>query len=435
VLAHITSLPDRTNPGEPGTMHSALSFIDWLHDAGVRYWQILPINPTDQWGSPYAGLSAFAGNTALMPSHNSEALRLFEKNVKSGCRFVRENAHWLEPYACFTAIKELLGDGSPWWEWPEKYRSYTPELLGDKALKPGIYRCMALQMLFQEDWEFTRDYANEHGIQIIGDMPMYISADSADVWAHQEIFNRELLAGAPPDPLGPEGQLWGNPTFRWDVVAEQGFSWWLDRLARMFDLYDYVRLDHFIGFSSYYGIPQGKTALDGSWYFGPGKALFQAAYDKFGPLPLIAEDLGTISPAVRALAAEVGAPGMAVVQFADSDVRKEFRPAPGTIAFTGTHDTATILEWVETHFGLVDPEAHKLAAELCARVVSSSADVAILPLQDVLLLGVEGRMNRPGVASGNWSWRANVQAVMAVSDRLAHLVELHKNRGEDRDNA
>ncbi len=427
VLAHITSLPDRMAPGKPGTMHSALSFIDWLHEAGVRYWQILPINPTDKWGSPYAGLSAFAGNPALMPSHNSEGMRLAEKDVKRGCRFVRENAAWLEPYACFTAIKELLGDDSPWWEWPEKYRTYTPELLKDKALKLGIRRCMAQQMLFQGDWEFTRDYANERGISIIGDMPMYVAADSADVWAHPDIFNPALLAGAPPDPLAPDGQLWGNPTFRWDVVAASGFDWWMQRLARMFKLYDYVRLDHFVGFSSYFGIPAGTTAADGTWIFGPGKALFQAAYDRFGPLPILAEDLGTITPGVRALLAEVGAPGMSVVQFAGGDVFKSFKPAPDTVAFTGTHDTATILEWCEGNAEKDETpeETRERAIKLCERVVSADADVAILPLQDVLLLGVEGRMNRPGTAGG-WGWYADPQDIEDVSARLKRLVELHR---------
>ena len=425
MLAHITSLPNRTAPGTAGTLADAPAFIDWLHAAGARYWQILPVNPTDEHGSPYAGLSAFAGNPALLGEKDGSAAVSSKADYQ---RFCTQNAAWLEPYATFCAIKDLVGDGSPWWEWPDAYRSFSPALAADPKLKAAAEMHRLTQFAFQRQWDDVRAYAAGRSIAIIGDMPMYVSADSADVWAHPEIFNPALVAGAPPDPLGPEGQLWGNPTFRWDVVSEQGFSWWLARLSRMFALYDYVRLDHFIGFSSYYGIPTGMTALDGAWRFGPGKALFDAAYRHFGPLPLIAEDLGSITPAVRALSAEVGAPGMSVVQFADEDVRHGFTPAPDTVAFTGTHDTATILEWCEARFGLAGEEARALAAELCGRVVEAPAEVAILPLQDVLLLGVEGRMNVPGVAEGNWSWRADEAAVNAAGPRLAALVALHDGR-------
>ena len=425
VLAHVTSLPNSEHPNKPGTMASAKGFIGWLSAAGVRYWQILPINPCDEHGSPYAGLSAFAGNTALVEGLiTGKVLRRAERQVREGCAFVRTYAAWLEPYAAFRAIKDLVGESVPWWEWPEQYRTYNKLLLADKDLLPGIQRHMAEQMLFDEEWQRVRGYASAHGVKIIGDMPMYVSRDSADVWANPDIFNPALLAGAPPDPLGPEGQLWGNPTFRWDVLEKRGFDWWLDRFERMFSLYDYVRLDHFIGFSSYYGIPQGKTALEGQWFFGPGKKLFKAAYDRFGPLPVIAEDLGSITPAVRALSAEVGAPGMSVIQFADEDVREGFHPAAGSCAFTATHDTQTIVGWCESHFALKGEKAVELAQELNARVLKSDCDLAVLQLQDILLLDNEARMNVPGTAEGNWSWRASQDQLDEASDYLAKLAAL-----------
>jgi 4-alpha-glucanotransferase len=435
VLAHITSLPDRTNPGEPGTMHSALSFIDWLHDAGVSYWQILPINPTDQWGSPYAGLSAFAGNTALMPSHNSEALRLFEKNVKSGCRFVRENAHWLEPYACFTAIKELLGDGSPWWEWPEKYRRFTPALPHARELATGVKRECERQFMFMQQWEALLEYAHERGVKIIGDMPMYVSADSSDVWANPEMFclNEDgypaQQAGTPPDSFAVDGQLWGNPTYDWARMRADGYDWWLRRLERSFELYDYVRLDHFLGFSSYYTVPEGKGAKDGSWNFAPGLELFQRAYEKFGPLPVVAEDLGTVTPAVRALVSATGFAGMDVVQFFDGDVREGYTPAPGKLVYTSTHDTQTLLGWTRERFGLRASDddtlarATQQATEIMESCLAAPADVVMVPLQDVLLLGDTARMNVPGVAAGNWTWQADHEDVVASVDFLRELAE------------
>ena len=286
-----------------------------------------------------------------------------------------------------------------------------------------------IQYAFQVQWNSLRAYANRRGIKIIGDMPMYVSSDSADVWAHRDIFAIDKdgatvsQAGAPPDPLGPEGQLWGNPTFRWDVLKDRGYDWWMARFERMFELYDYVRLDHFLGFSSYYSIPEGKTALEGSWLFGPGVDLFEAAHERFGQLPIIAEDLGSVTPAVRALVAATGAPGMSVVQFVDEDVRNGFHPAPGACAFTGTHDTQTVLGWVKSHFGLHGHDARSLAKRLNDFVLGCESDLAVLPLQDVLLLGDDARMNMPGVPEGNWSWKAKKIDLDASAEYLAELVK------------
>lgn len=429
VLAHITSVP---NGGKPGVLcDPSKRFVDWLAEAGVKYWQILPVNPCDQWGSPYAGLSAFAGNPELIdwPADREGYLENLAKEAGYQ-EFCKKEAAWLDPYATFRAIKDLLGEEA-WQTWPEKYWTYRPSLMRREELVEGIERNKRIQYAFQVQWDSLRAYANRRGVKIVGDMPMYVSSDSADVWAHRDIFALDKdgdtvsQAGAPPDPLGPSGQLWGNPTFRWDVLKDRDYDWWMARFGRMFELYDYVRLDHFLGFSSYYSIPKGKTALEGSWRFGPGVDLFEAAHAEFGQLPIIAEDLGTVTPAVRALVAATGAPGMSVVQFVDEDVREGFHPAPGTCAFTGTHDTQTVVGWCENHFDLQAEDAVALAKRLNDFVLGSESDLAVLPLQDVLLLDNDARMNVPGVASGNWDWHAKQADLEAAAAYLRELV--HKS--------
>ena len=427
VLCHVTSVP---NGGKPGTMGApAKAFVDWLAAAGVRYWQVLPVTPPDNFGSPYAGLGAFAGSTALLA--RDEAATLAELK---GCEQTREyrlfcdkNEYWLTSYACFMAIKDLLGPVE-WQKWPAKYRSFSPDLANAPELKAGVQKHVKLQFAFDQQWSELRAYANERGIKIIGDMPMYVCGDSADTWAEPDIFQLDedgyagAQAGAPGDAFAPEGQMWGNPTYNWDVLREQGYGWWLCRFSRAFDVYDYVRLDHFIGFSSYYSIPKGKKASEGEFNFGPGAELFQAAYKQFGPLRFIAEDLGAITPAVRALVAETGIPGMDVVQFNDGDVREGYEPKPGTIVYAGTHDNQTLLGWVKSRFGVEGDEARELAARLARDVLATDADVAVMQLQDVLGLDDDARMNVPGVAEGNWSWRADADEVAAAADRLAELV-------------
>ena len=381
VLCHITSVP---NGGWPGTLGApARRFVDWLAAGGQKYWQVLPCD---------------------------------------------ENDYWLTPYAAFRACKELLGE-KPWQEWPEPYRTYSPRLASDPKLRHAIEAHRRLQYKFQCEWDDLLDYAHARGIKIIGDMPMFVSADSADVWSEPDIFDLDengyarREAGAPGDAFAPDGQNWGNPAFRWDILREQNFGWWLRRFSRALKLYDVVRLDHFIGFSSYFGIPAGKTARDGAYAFGPGAELFEAARKQFGPLPFIAEDLGAITPAVRALVAETGFLGMDVAQFADDDVREDYVPRPETVAYTGTHDNQTLVGFCEDRYGLEREEAVEVADGIMRRVLASDADVAIVPLQDVLGLGDEARMNVPGVADGNWSWRAGDAAVAAAGARLADLAE------------
>lgn len=454
VVAHITSIPnevdDVTTPLEgdvasrPGTLGKpARRFVDYLAETGQRYWQVLPVNPTDEYGSPYAGLSAFAGNAALVEGlsgaegMDGEALAKLaaSPDTPEFEAFVEKNRDWLLPFATFRTIKAALED-KPWQQWPEELRDYDPALSERPEYAEGIRLECKIQYEFQRQWDDLHTYATSRGIMLIGDLPMYVSADSSDVWAERELFCLDeagrpfRLAGAPPDSFAEEGQLWGNPTYDWARLRETGYDWWMRRLGRMFELYDYVRLDHFLGFSSYYAIPQDKSAKDGTWNFGPGRELFSAAYDKFGPLPLIAEDLGVITPAVRALVASTGFPGMDVVQFFDGDVREGYRPAPGKMAYSGTHDTQTLLGWcAERFFGrdanaaADDPEVVRLAEELLRSVVASSANVAMVPLQDILKLDDRARMNVPGVSEGNWTWRASSEQLEASREYLASLAK------------
>ena len=266
---------------------------------------------------------------------------------------------------------------------------------------------------------------------------MFVSEDSADVWAHPELFaldatgHTELQAGAPADTFSQDGQLWGNPTYNWQAHKDEEYCWWIERFRRSFYLYDYTRLDHFIGFASYYAIEQGKTATRGSFKFGPGYELFDVAYKQLGPLPFIAEDLGAVTPAVRALLSQTGFPGMSVIQFADGDCRYSFAPAQESIVYSGTHDTQTLMGFVEDRFtgGQATDESQQIFNHLMEQVVDTSNAVVILPLQDVLCLSDNARMNIPGKTEGNWSWQVKKDMITPeVIQRLQRYVELHQNR-------
>lgn len=428
VLCHVTSIP---NEGRPGTLGApARRFVDWLAAGGQTYWQVLPVNPTDEYGSPYAGVSAFAGNVALLEDDVETVLKRLEKigNDEDYLQFCNENDYWLTPYAIFSAIKEVLG-GAPWQTWPARYRHYSPGHTRNPRIAAAAENHKRLQYEFDREWNELREYARERGVQIIGDMPMYVSGDSSDVWSEPDIFDLDeygyarRMAGAPGDSFAPEGQVWGNPTYRWDILREQNYGWWLRRFSRALALYDYVRLDHFIGFSSFFSVPAGKPASEGSYSFGPGMELFEAAHRQFGPLPFIAEDLGAITPAVRALVCATGIPGMDVVQFADNDVREGYAPRPETVCYTGTHDNQTFVGFCESRFGVEGDEAVELADELARKALASNADVVIMPLQDVLGLGDDARMNVPGVAEGNWSWQAEWADVDAAAEHLRDLAD------------
>ena len=428
VLCHITSIP---NEGRPGTLGApAKRFVDWLAAGGQTYWQVLPVNPTDEYGSPYAGVSAFAGNTALLEDDVETTLKRLQKigNDEDYLQFCRENDYWLTPYAIFSAVKEVLG-GAPWQTWPARYRHYSPSHTRNPRIAMAAENHKRLQYEFDREWNELREYARERGVQIVGDMPMYVSGDSSDVWSEPDIFDLDeygyprRMAGAPGDSFAPEGQVWGNPTYRWDILREQNFGWWLRRFSRALALYDYVRLDHFIGFSSFFSMPAGKPATEGAYAFGPGMELFEAAHRQFGPLPFIAEDLGAITPAVRALVCATGIPGMDVMQFSDGDVREGYAPRPETVCYTGTHDNQTFVGFCESRFGVEGDEAVELADELARKALASDADVVIMPLQDVLGLDDDARMNVPGVAEGNWSWQAEWADVDAAAERLRDLAD------------
>lgn len=428
VVCHITSVP---NGGKPGTLGApARAFVDYLAGAGQRYWQILPVNPTDSFGSPYAGSSVFAGNERLLEYSREELLEKFRhfKPAAAYRAFCAKNADWLDPYAAYVTICEDR-PGESWQEWPPDIHHYDVSLLGDPHYSMGIAFHKFCQWEFQCEWDELHAYANKNGVKIIGDIPMYPACVSADVWANPGQFSVdrygrvEMQAGTPPDSFAADGQLWGNPTYRWDRMKEDGFAWWLRRMERTFELYDVVRLDHFLGFQNYYSVPRGGVAADGSWHIGPGIDLFRAAYKKFGPLPLLAEDLGSITPATRALLAQVGCSGMDVLLFADGDVRNGWVPKPGRVAYTSTHDTSTLVGWCATRYGFARDDAQDLARKLMEQAYDSDAVVVMCTLQDAMLLGDEARMNVPGVAGGNWRWHADADELARSQAWLRQLTE------------
>ncbi len=431
VICHITSLPNGKKPGNIGA--SAKRFIDFLSGSGQKYWQILPLNPTDRYGSPYAGLSAFAWNTELIDSGDKTLFELFEafKPDEKFESFCENNAYWLESYSAFMALKERFGDDISRSDWEERFKKYDRSLLDDKLLKRAEYHKFC-QFKFYQQWIELRAYAKAKGVKIIGDMPIYVSEDSSDVWAFPALFNLDAegrkteSAGVPPDYFAKEGQLWGNPTYNWDSIKADGFKWWINRLKQAFDMFDYVRLDHFRGFEAYWAVPIGEKATEGRWVPGPGKELFKKTFEQLGALPIIAEDLGVITPGVKALIAGCGFPGMDVMQFFDTDPIEGYDPPDGKIAYTGTHDNQTLIGWCGGKYG--ERSARKNADILIEKLMNCSAKVTIMPLQDIIGLGDEARMNTPGVAVGNWSWQANEDDLKNAEKRLYDLTVKAKRR-------
>ncbi len=431
ILCAITSVPNERGPGNIG--EPAKRFVDFLESAGQRYWQILPVNPTDEYGSPYAGASAFAANIRLLPEDEEQLRELYEGFVPTEEyeAFCERHKTWLAPYAAFQSLRKRFG-GLIWTEWPEEFKHYTEGMDDEQSIKGEADFVKFCQYRFNVLWSELREYAKEHGVHIIGDMPMYVSHDSADVWSAPELFSldddgrKTMCAGVPPDYFSEDGQLWGNPLYNWAAMRNTGYKWWMERFQRMFELYDYVRLDHFRGFESYWAVPEGKKASSGKWLPGPGLDLFQAAYDRFGPLPVLAEDLGSITPPVRALVALCGCQGTDVLQFAEGDPLQGYVPHKGKIAYSGTHDNQTLVGWCKTRYPELDPK--ETSEKLLEEVFRSRADVAIVTLQDALCLGDEARMNTPGVAGGNWLWQANGDGMDDAAGRLRVLTEKTKRR-------
>ena len=388
ILFHPTSLPGEFGIGELGSQ--AIAWVDFLVDAGVKYWQVLPLNPTGYADSPYQAFSAFAGNPYLISLENlvedgylknvdlndrpdfpvekvdfgalipwklkllDQAYKRYKKNKKADCAaFVDENSNWLPDFALFMAIKEHFGGGS-WVDWPEAYKTRHPETLAEfsNEHKDEIERQCFWQFLFYKQWLKLRAYANQKGIRIIGDIPIYVAHDSSDVWMHKELFSvddlghLELKSGVPPDDFSDEGQLWGNPLFKWEKHKETGYAWWKERLEQTLKIIDILRIDHFRGFAGYWEIPgDSNTAKNGMWVPGPGKDFFSTIQQDMGELPLIAEDLGVITPDVIELRDAFDLPGMKILQFAfDENPDHPFLPhmyPENCVAYTGTHDNET----------------------------------------------------------------------------------------------
>jgi 4-alpha-glucanotransferase len=387
VLLHPTSLPG----GRLG--REAFRFVDWLAAAGQARWQILPLGPPDEHGSPYRAASAFACWDGLLADPDAPV------SARELDRFVARHPYWSADWAAFA------GDGA-----------------------------LSAQVRFEREWSALRAYAAEHGVRLVGDLPIYVAPGSADHVTHPELFQEGAVAGVPPDEWSATGQLWGNPLYDWNAVRATGYRWWVERFRRTFELVDETRVDHFRGFVSYWAVPaRNETALAGGWRRGPGRELFDVVRGELGELPLIAEDLGVITPAVDRLRDELGLPGMAVLHFLLGGRAVLEQVPENRVAYTGTHDNDTSAGWWAAQGERVRERARRAAAAagvedddpswlLVGLALASQARTAIVPAQDLLSLGSDARMNTPGRERGNWSWRLEPgQLDDAVAARLAGL--------------
>jgi 4-alpha-glucanotransferase len=484
VLLHPTSLQGPFGSGDLGS--DATRFLDWLVEAGQTYWQMLPLTPPGFGASPYAGLSAFAMNEALVsptalaehgwlsPAELDETRPPFASHIdfetsaaerrrllgraaerffaSHGGReafdaFCATEAFWLEDFTLFMALNEAH-EGRPWTTWDGDVRDRWSDALERvrRELAPAVRRHAFAQWQAFEQWHALHDAAKERGIRLVGDIPIFVSHHSADVWANPHLFQLDPhgepthVAGVPPDYFSETGQRWGNPLYRWDLMAQDGFAWWVERFRSLLTQFDVVRLDHFRGFESYWEIPAAEpTAIKGRWVPGPGAALFEAVERALGRLPLIAEDLGIITPQVTQLRERFGLPGMKVLQFAfGGEPDHPFLPhtyETNAVVYTGTHDNDTSLGWYraaperERHElrSYLSTDASDVAWDLIRAAERSRADVCLVPMQDVLRLGSEARMNTPGVAAGNWAWRFDWSEV--PHDAAQRLAEVTRGAG------
>ena len=480
ILMHVTSLPGSYGIGSMGK--SAYEFVDFLCGAGQSYWQVLPLNPTGYGDSPYQSFSSFAGNPYLIDldllveeqllkqeevdavcwsrdedrvdygclfDNRSKLLRLaygrFAENEEY-LRFVAENDDWLEDYGLFMSLKEKYR-GKPWYEWSLSLMKRLPGIIrstGQELADSIRFHCF-LQYQFFRQWNALRSYANQRGIKIIGDVPIYVPMDSVDVWSSPELFQLDgngrptAVAGCPPDSFTADGQLWGNPLYNWEKMEKTGFAWWIRRLSAAERMYDVVRLDHFRGFESYWAVPAGhKTAAGGTWQQGPGTSFIQAVQAALPNLDFIAEDLGYVTPEVRRLQETSGYPGMKVLQFAfDSRETSDYLPHTypvNSVCYTGTHDNLTIVQWLEeaapediamakAYLGLNEEEGP--AWGLIRGAMGSVSRLCIIQMQDYLELGGTARMNFPGtLSSGNWTWRARPGFITeALTNRILEITK------------
>ena len=484
LLLHPTSLPSRTGIGDLGT--AAEKFLDWAAEAGQRLWQVMPLGPTGWFNSPYGCLSAFAGNpmlispgrlvadgllaqsalesptgtedrvdfAAVVPWKERLLRAAWREACSSGGARLREDLdafaassaqrYWLDDWCLFAALSEKF-PGTDWTAWGADLVARVPSALAAARaeLADELDYQAWLQLVFFRQWERVKAEANRRGIEILGDVPIYPAFGSADVWAHRRLFTvdeggrAETVAGVPPDYFSATGQLWGNPLYRWDALEAEGFDWWIERLRVNFRLADLVRIDHFRGFAAYWEVKAGEpTALKGRWVAGPGQKLFVAIRHALGDVPIIAEDLGDITDDVKALLKKLGTPGMKVLQFAFSEIDGDYLPhrhVPNCVVYTGTHDNDTTRGWWETAGeeqrrrvrDYLGTDGGDIQWAFIRAAYASVARRAVVPMQDVLGLGSEARMNTPGRADGNWAWRAKADAFRPeLAARLRRLAEL-----------
>ena len=482
ILMHISSLP---GPYGIGTMGKrAFEFIDFLEEAGQSIWQILPLNPTGYGDSPYQSCSTFAGNhylidldalveEGLLKKEELEQIQWSRSETKADFgllynnrlnvlhkayerfaameeldAFCLKNSSWLSDFALFMALKNRFS-GRPWYQWDKDLKFRDPDAIwtARQELKDEIHFFSFVQFLFFKQWNALRSYAHSKNIRIIGDVPIYVPYDSVEVWKDTELFQLDerldpvSVAGCPPDAFSEDGQLWGNPLYRWDVMEEDGFGWWIRRLAAAGDLYDIVRMDHFRGLEAYWSIPYGDaTAKGGKWVKGPGMAFVKAIKKVLPNLNMIAEDLGFLTQEVLDLRDASGYPGMKVLEFAfDSREPSDYLPhtyIPNTVCYTGTHDNMTMRQWFET----ATPEAVEYAAEymnlsekeglvwgVIRTAFASVSDYCVIQMQDLLDLGAEARMNFPGTLSdSNWTWRAKDDIMSkTLAKRILAMTKLY----------
>jgi 4-alpha-glucanotransferase len=485
ILLHPTSLPGPYGIGDIGTR--AHRWIEFLSGAGCGLWQVLPIGPTGYGDSPYQCFSSFAGNPLLIspdallkddllhpddlydhpcfPENRVEFGEIIpwkagvldrsfiryqhthspQLKVEMG-EFQAKHSAWLEDFALFMALKETHG-GAPWPTWEKPLRERQPEALANarKQHAVAIQRQIYRQFLFYRQWAKLRNLAHEKNIQIIGDIPIFVAHDSADVWANPQLFHLDAIgmptfvAGVPPDYFAPTGQLWGNPLYRWDVHAATGYTWWLERIKATLAMVDIIRIDHFRGFAGYWEVPgKAKTAEIGRWVPGPGKDFFRSIRQSLGDLPIIAEDLGVITPDVVELRDTFDLPGMKIFQFAfDSDPEDPFLPhnyPVNCVVYTGTHDNDTVRGWYERvpekdkafYRRYLDRDGSTVNWDMIRGVWSSVSVFGLAPMQDFLNLGNEARMNYPGNPSGNWMWRMPINAQdPELQDKIKELNYLY----------
>lgn len=484
ILLPVFALPSPYGIGTLG--QAAYDFVDFLRQAGQSWWQMLPLGPTGYGDSPYQSFSSYAGNPyfidldllrrdGLLTAQEIASLAwgsdparvdyaalyenrfvLLQKAAERGWArdraevqlFARQNAQWLPDYALYMAVKRHF-DEKPWTQWPdEAIRLRKPEAMAQyrQMLASDICMFTYSQFLFFRQWNALREYAHEQGVGIIGDLPIYVSMDSADVWAEPAFFQLDSngfpteTAGVPPDCFSRDGQLWGNPLYRWDAMKADGYGWWIRRVDGAAKLYDMLRIDHFRGFESYWAVPYGDTtAKNGHWVKGPGMDLVQVLLNWFPQMQFIAEDLGFLTPEVRELLADSGLPGMKVLEFAfDSREPSNYLPhlyTPHCVCYTGTHDNAPLPAWKEE----ADPDDLALAVQylglneeegfhwgVLRGGMSSVAELFMAQMQDYLGLGAESRINTPGKPVGNWQWRLHPgQLTAALSRRMAHMARLY----------